>query len=362
MRFPPSDEDTCHFADIIDLSVVDNIKEILPQNHDNSIESILDHLPAVHEDCNNPAFFAANSINEEKPTPKLKELPSHLEYVFLDDNHELPVIISSLLSNQEKSPWVSPVHVVPKKGGTTVIANKDNKLILTRTVTGWRVCIDYRKLNDATRKDHFPLTFIDQMLERLLGNEYYCFLDGFFGYFQIPLAPEEQENTTFTCPYGTFAYKRMPFGLCNAPAIFQRCMTAIFHDMCKDFMEVFMDDFSVFGNYLGTCLNNLSKMLARCEETNLVLNWEKCHFIVKEGIVLGHKISKAGIEVDKVKVDVIASLPYPTNIKDEMHKTFDILQDKIITAPVIIAPNYDLDFELMCDASDYVVGDVLGQR
>ncbi|GKA76897.1 hypothetical protein Tco_0783358 [Tanacetum coccineum] len=143
-------------------------------------------------------------------------------------------------------PWVSPVHVVPKKGGTTVIANKDNKLILTRTVTGWR---------------------IDQMLERLLGNEYYCFLDGFFGYFQIPLAPEEQENTTFTCPYGTFAYKRMPFGLCNAPATFQRCMTAIFHDMFK------------------------------------------------EGIVLGHKISKAGIEVDKVKVDVIASLPYPTNIK-----------------------------------------------
>ncbi|GJU48931.1 reverse transcriptase domain-containing protein [Tanacetum coccineum] len=295
MRFPPSDEDTCHSADIIDLSVVDNIKEILPQNHDNSIEPILDHLPAIHEDCNNPALFAANSVNEEIPTPKLKELPSHLEYDFLDNNRELPVIISSLLSNQEKRllfPWVSPVHVVPKKGGTTVIANKDNKLIPTRTITGWRVCIDYRKLNDATRKDHFPLTFIDQMLERLLGNEYYCFLDGFFGYFQIPLAPEEQENTTFTCPYGTFAYKRMPFGLCNAPAIFQRCMTAIFQHVC--------------------------------EETNLVLNWEKCHFMVNEGIVLGHKISKAGIEVDKAKVDVIASLPYPTNVKGTSDDEDDI--------------------------------------
>ncbi|GKB51520.1 putative nucleotidyltransferase, ribonuclease H [Tanacetum coccineum] len=333
-------DDTCHSADIIDLSVVDSIKEILPQNHDNSIEPILDHLP---EDCNNPNLFAANSIDEEIPTPKLKELPSHLEYAFLDNNRELPVIISSLLSDQEKrlnpkvqdvvkteilklldagliyaisdSPWVSPIHVVPKKGGTTVIANKDNELIPTRTVTGWRVCIDYRKLNDATRKDHFPLPFIDQMLERLSGNEYYCFLDGFSGYFQIPLAPEDQEKTTFTCPYGTFAYRRMPFGLCNAPATFQRCMTAIFHDMCKDFMEVFMDDFSVFGNSFRTCLNNLSKMLARCEETNLVLNWEKCHFMVKEGIVLGHKISKAGIEVDKAKVDVIASLPYPTNVK-----------------------------------------------
>ncbi|GKD68178.1 transposon ty3-I gag-pol polyprotein [Tanacetum coccineum] len=102
MRFPPSDEDTCHSADNIDLSVVDNIKEILPQNHDNSIEPILDHQLVVHEDCNNPSLFATNSIDEEKPTPKLKELPSHLEYAFLDDNRELPVIISSLLSDKEK--------------------------------------------------------------------------------------------------------------------------------------------------------------------------------------------------------------------------------------------------------------------
>ncbi|GJS89646.1 reverse transcriptase domain-containing protein [Tanacetum coccineum] len=195
-----------------------------------------------------------------------------------------------------------------------------------------------------------------------LGNEYYCFLDGFYEYFQIHLAPKDQEKTTFTCHYGTFAYRRIPFGLCNAPATFQRCMTAIFHDMCEDFMEVFMDDFSVFENSFGTCLNNLSKMLARCEETNLVLNWEKCHFMVKKGIVLGHKISKAGIDVDKAKVDVIASLPYPTNIKDECIKSFDILQGKLITALVIFAPNWDLDFELWCDASNYAVGAVLGQR
>nr|GEW70857.1 DNA-directed DNA polymerase [Tanacetum cinerariifolium] len=110
-------------------------------------------------------------------------------------------------------PWVSPIYVVPKKGGITVVTNNDNELVPIRTVTGWRVCIDYIKLCDATRKDHFPLPFIDQMLERLSGNEYYCFLDGFSGYFQIPLAPEDQEKTTFTCPYGTFAYRRMPFGL-----------------------------------------------------------------------------------------------------------------------------------------------------
>ncbi|GJZ56222.1 reverse transcriptase domain-containing protein [Tanacetum coccineum] len=124
------------------------------------------------------------------------------------------------------SPWVSPVHCVPKKGGMTVVKNDENDLIPTRLVTGWRVCIDYRKLNEATRKDHFPLPFMDQMLERLAGNQFYCFLDGFSGYFQIPIDPKDQEKTTFTCPYGTFAYRRMPFGLCNAPGTFQRCMMA----------------------------------------------------------------------------------------------------------------------------------------
>nr|GEZ78786.1 reverse transcriptase domain-containing protein [Tanacetum cinerariifolium] len=211
---------------------------------------------------------------------------------------------------------VSPVHCVPKKGGFTVIKNEENELIPTRLVTDWRVCIDYRKLNEATHKDHFPLPFMDQMLERLAGNEYYCFLDGFSGYFQIPIDPHDQEKTTFTRPYGTFAYRRMPFGLCNAPRTFQRCMLAIFHDMVEKTFEVFMDDFSVFGNSFETCLSRLDKMLQRYEDTKLCLNWEKSHFMVKEGIVLGHKISRNGIEVDKAKVDVITKLPHPTTFKD----------------------------------------------
>ncbi|GKB73839.1 reverse transcriptase domain-containing protein [Tanacetum coccineum] len=327
---------------------------------------------------------------DEPPEVKLKDLPPHLEYAFLEGTDKLPIIIAKDLKDEEKaalikvlkshkqalawqlsdikginsefcthkilmeddfkpavqhqrrvnpkihevikkevlklldagliypisdSPWVSPVHCVPKKGGFTVVENDENELIPTRLVTGWRVCIDYRKLNDATRKDHFPLPFMDQMLERLAGNEYYCFLDGFSGYFQIPIDPQDQEKTTFTCPYGTFAYRRMPFGLCNAPGTFQRCMMAIFHDMIEKMMEVFMDDFSVFGNSFGTCLSHLDKMLKRCEDTNLCLNWEKSHFMVKEGIVLGHKISKNGIEVDKAKVDVIAKLPHPTTVK-----------------------------------------------
>ena len=164
----------------------------------------------------------------------------------------------------------------------TVVQNEKNELIPTRTVTGWRVCIDYRKLNDATQKDHFPLPFINQMLERLARHMYYYFLDGLSGYFQIPITPKDQEKTTFTCPYGTYAYRRMPFGLCNAPATFQRSTMAIFDDLVEDIMEVFMDDFSVFGDSFDLCLLNLKRVLQRCEETNLVLNWEKCHWYKKE--------------------------------------------------------------------------------
>nr|GEZ31154.1 reverse transcriptase domain-containing protein [Tanacetum cinerariifolium] len=158
------------------------------------------------------------------------------------------------------SPWVIPIHCVPKKGGMTVVKNDENELVPTRLVTGWRVCIDYKKLNEATRKDHFPLLFMDQMLERLARNEYYCFLDGFSGYFQILIDPKDQEKTTFTCPYGTFAYKRMPFGLCNAPGTFQRCMMAIFYDMIEKTMEEF--DFKVIDtrgakNYAADHLSRL---------------------------------------------------------------------------------------------------------
>ena len=132
------------------------------------------------------------------------------------------------------SSWVSPVHVVPKKGGFTVIRNEKNELIPIRTMIGWRVCIDYRKLNTATRKDHFPLSFIDQMLDRLVGHPHFCFLDGYSGYNQIAIAPEDQEKTTFTCPFGTFAFRRMPFGLCNALGTFQRCMMSIFYNLVEE--------------------------------------------------------------------------------------------------------------------------------
>ncbi|XP_024178407.1 uncharacterized protein LOC112184382 [Rosa chinensis] len=299
------------------------------------------------------------------------------------------------------SKWVSPVQVVPKKGGMTVVKNDKGEDVPQRVQNGWRVCIDYRKLNSATRNDHFPLPFIDHMLERLAGHSYFCFLDGYSGYNQIVIAPEDQEKTTFTCPFGTFAYRRMPFGLCNAPATFQRCMMALFHDMTEKFMEIFMDDFSVHGNTFDDCLHHLSLVLKRCEESNLVLNWEKCHFMVEEGIVLGHVVSKRGIEVDKAKIEVIEKLPPPVNIKgirsflghagfyrrfipnfskiskplcDLLAKdaswdfneacliAFNEIKRLLTCAPIMCAPVWSLPFELMCDASDFALGAVLGQK
>nr|GEX66164.1 reverse transcriptase domain-containing protein [Tanacetum cinerariifolium] len=295
---------------------------------------------------------------DEPPEVELKNLPPHLEYVFLEGNDKLPVIIAKYLSMEEKtalitvlkshkraiawnlsdikgidpefytqkilmeedfkpvvqhqrrvnpkihdviknevlklldagliypisdSPWVSPVHCILKKGGFTVVKNEENELILTRLVTGWRVCIDYRKLNEATRKDYFPLPFMDQMIERLAWNEYYCFLDSFLGYFQIPIDPKDQEKTTFTCPYGTFTYRRMPFGLCNAP-------------------DSLADDPSSRETY---------------------------------------------------------PIPFLQRVCDE---AFQTLKRKLTEAPILISPNWDLPFELMCDASDFAIGAVLGQR
>nr|GEY22775.1 reverse transcriptase domain-containing protein [Tanacetum cinerariifolium] len=328
------------------------------------------YMPSFKKELKVCEAKTVKSSVDEPPEVELKDLPPHLEYAFLKGDNKLPVIIAKELGDEEKSALIK------------------------------RVCIDYRKLNEATRKDHFPLPFMDQMLERLAWNEYYFFLDGFSRYFQIPIDPRDQEKTTFTCPYETFAYRRMPFGLCNVPGTFQRCMLAIFHDMVEKTMEVFMDDFSIFRNSFENCLSRLDKMLQRCEDTNLCLNWEKSHFMVKEGIVLGHKISKNGIEVDRAKVDVITKLPHPTTVKgirsflghvgfyrrfiqnfskisrpmthllekntlfifsEDCIKAFHMLNKKLTEAPILITPNWDLPFELMCDASDFAIGAVLRQ-
>nr|GEX33530.1 DNA-directed DNA polymerase [Tanacetum cinerariifolium] len=377
---------------------------------------------------------------DEPPEVELKDLPPHLEYAFLEGDDKLPVIIAKDLTVEEKtalitvlkshkraiawklsdikgidpgfctheflmeedfepvvqsqrrvnpkiqdvikqevlklfdagliyinsnSPWVSPVHCVPKKGGFIVVENEENELILTCLVTGWRVCINYCKLKKATRKDHFPLLFHVSNAREISGNQYYCFLNGFSGYFQIPIDPK---------------IRRKPHSLTHT----ERLLTAA----CL----------------LGYAMHRAcfrEKMLKRCEDTNLCLNWEKSYFMVKEGIVLGHKISKERIEVNKSKVDVITKLPHPTTIKGirsflghasfyhrfikdfskiarpmtrllekdnpflfskECVEAFQTFKRKLTEDPILIAPDWDMPFELMYDASDFAIGAVLGQR
>ncbi|KAM1362811.1 hypothetical protein PS1_028130 [Malus domestica] len=342
--------------------------------------------------------------NNMAPTLELKPLPDHLKYVFLGNDETLPVIVSSSLTAHEEeklvrvlreyktaigwtladikgispttcmhrilleegtkpsreaqrrlnppmmelvkkeiiklldcgviypisdSRWVSPIQVVPKKSGVPVVKNEEKELVPTRIQTGWRVCIDYRKLNATTRKDHFPLPFIDQMLERLAGRAFYCFLDGYSGYNQIVIAPDDQEKTTFTCPFGTFAYRRMSFGLCNAPATFQRCMVSIFSDYVKKIIEVFMDDFSVFGDSFA--------------------NWFYRRFIKDFS-----KISNPFCRL--LQKDV------PFKFDEECESAFNQLKEKLTSAPIITPPDWSFPFELICDASDYALGAVLGQR
>nr|GEU71366.1 reverse transcriptase domain-containing protein [Tanacetum cinerariifolium] len=404
-------------GDILLLETILNSEPLPPlPNHEQ-------YLPSFKKELKVCEAKTVKSSVDEPPEVELKDLPPHLEYAFLEGNNKLSVIIAKELGDKEKSalikvlkshkraiawklsdiqginpefcthkilmeedykpvvqhqrqvnpkihdvikkevkkhldagliypisdsPWVSPVHCVPKKGGFTVVENEENELIPTRLVTEWRGTNTIVSLMDSSGIFKFPLTLVIRRKQR------------------SPVPTE-----------------RLPIVACLST------------------MEVFMDDFSVFGNSFENCLSRLDKMLQRCNDTNLCLNWEKSHFIVKEGIVLGHKISKNGIEVDRAKVDVITKLPHPTIVKgvrsflghagfyrrfiqdfskisrpmthllekntpfiffEDYIKAFQMLKKKLTEAPILIAPNWDLPFELMCDANDFAIGAVLGKR
>ncbi|KAK1602530.1 hypothetical protein QYE76_017961, partial [Lolium multiflorum] len=285
----------------------ERLLEIL-KKHRGAIGYTLDDLKGISPSI---CQHAINMEDDAKPVvehqrrliPKMKEVVR---------NEVLKLLEAGIIYPIADSRWVSPVHCVPKKGGMTVVPNDNDELIPQRVVVGYRMCIDFRKVN-----------------------------------------------------------------------------------------KVFMDDFSVYGNSFDNCLRNLDKVLQRCEETNLVLNWEKCHFMVNEGIVLGHKISERGIEVDRAKVEAIEKMPYPRDVKgirsvlghagfyrrfikdfskiskpltnllqkdvpfvfdDDCKEAFETLKKALTTAPVVEPPDWNLPFEIMCDASDFAVGAVLGQR
>ncbi|GJT28252.1 reverse transcriptase domain-containing protein [Tanacetum coccineum] len=271
-----------------------------------------DYSPGIREELKVVEAKTVKSSIDEPPEVELKDLPPHLEYAFLEGDDKLPVIIAKDLKDEEKAALIKVL-----KSHKRAIAWKlsDIKGVDPEFCTH-KILMeeDYEPTVQSQRRVNPKIHDVIKKELILLTPDYYPISEAMGK--PIPIDPKDQEKTTFTCPYGTFAYRRMPFGLCNAPGTFQRCMMAIFHDMIEKTMEVFMDDFSVFGDSFSTCLSHLEKMLKRCEDTNLSLNWEKSHFMVKEGIVLGHKISKSEIEVDRAKVEVIAKLPHRRFIQD----------------------------------------------
>ncbi|RDX69576.1 Retrovirus-related Pol polyprotein from transposon 17.6, partial [Mucuna pruriens] len=314
------------------------------------------------------------TVSPPKPPTELKPLPNHLKYTYLGDEQQFQKekLLQVLKQHKKAIGWklsdlprINPsicMHrilmeeearpVVPKKSRMTVMKNQNDELVPTRVQNSWR----------------------------------------------IHIAPEDQHKTTFTCPFGTFAYTRMPFGLCNAPSTFQRCMLSIFSDLLEDCMEVFMDDFTVYADTFDACLGNLARVLKRCIKTSLVLNFEKCHFMVAEGIVLNHLVSSRGIEVDKAKIDIITSLLNPSSVRvvrsflghvgfyrrfiknfnktalplstllqkdvefdfnKECIQAFEELKTILTSTPILQAPNWELQIELMCNASNSALGAVL---
>ncbi|GJU13829.1 reverse transcriptase domain-containing protein [Tanacetum coccineum] len=306
-------------------------------------QEVLDYSPGIREELKGVEAKTVKSSIDEPPEVELKDLPPHLEYAFLEGDDKLPVIIAKDLKDEEKAALIKVLKSHKRAIAWKLSDIKGVDPEFYHQLSYWATTTSIKALLPHRGK---PINL---------------------GYVQIPIDPKDQEKTTFTCPYGTFAYRRMPFGLYS----------------------------------FSTCLSHLEKMLKRCEDTNLSLNWEKSHFMVKEGIVLGHKISKSGIEVDRAKVEFIAKLPHPTTVKGvrsflghagfyrrfiqdfskiarpmthlleketpfffskECIESFNTLKRKLTEAPILIAPDWDLPFELMCDASDFAIGAVLGQQ
>ncbi|GJR21096.1 reverse transcriptase domain-containing protein [Tanacetum coccineum] len=342
-----------------------------------------------------------NSIQDPPTDLEMKPFPKHLEYAFLEKDSLLPVVISTPLKDDEKKrlvsilkkhkeafawktsdiPGISPSfckHKINFEDDARPIIQRQRRLnpkmkeAVKKRLSNFPMLVSFTlsKIVLGHPKGSFSSTLYGSNAGKAAGNKFFCFLDGFSGYFQIPIEYADQEKTTFTY-------------------------------MLETSMEVFMDDFFVFGDSFDSYLANLEQMLIQCKQAHLVLNWEKCHFMVTEGIVLGHKVSSAGLEVDKAKIDVIAKLPPPTNVKavrgflghagfyhrfikdfskfsrpmtkllekdavfdfnKECIKAFEPLKEKLTNVPIIVSPDWSQPFELICDASDFAVGAVLGQR
>lgn len=281
------------------------------------------------------------------------------------------------------SSWSSPVVVVTKKGGTL------------------RFCVDYRKLNDVTEKDAYPLPLIDELLHTVAGAQYFSSLDAQSGYWQVPVTPEDRAKTAFVTYDGLFEFTVMPFGLTNAPATFQRLMNTVLNDLRWKCVVVYLDDVNIYSPTWKQHLLDLRATFDRLRQANLRLNIKKCHFVRPYVVFLGFLVSNKGIEADPDKINKMVNMRPPTNIKElrsvlglfsfyrgfvpnfsalaqpmtrllrkgrpyvwanAQQQAFNALKKALTSTPILVAPKLDQPFQLYTDASYEGLGALLCQR
>ena len=297
-------------------------------------------------------------------------------------NEEVQRMLENKLIKESTSPWTSPVVLVRKKNG---------KL---------RFCVDYRKLNNITKKDSYPLPRIDEMLDSLAGAKYFSTLDLMSGYWQVAMDPEDQEKTAFITRHGTYEFNVMPFGLCNAPATFQRLMDRVYKGIAYKYVVVYLDDTNIFSRTFDDHIKHLREVFTRIRKAGLKLNIEKCNFWMNKLPFLGHIITEKGISPDPDKIIAVQNIQPPTTVtllrsflglagyyrrfiknfsaiaqplnqllhkdtayewNNKCQQAFEELKQRLVTAPILIYPNYKAEFILATDASYHGYGATLSQ-
>src|SRR5581483_6053711 len=296
---------------------------------------------------------------------------------------EIKKMLEAGVIRRSSSPWTSPVVLIKKPDGSI------------------RFCIDYRKLNKIIKKDNQPLPRIDDLLDAFKGCKWFTSLDLAAGYWQVPVDLEDIEKTAFITHEGTYEFLVIPFGLCNAPATFQRMMNTIFDDLLYKYIKVYLDDCNIHSETFEEHLIHLEEVFNRLRKAGLKLKPSKCHFCLPEIKFLGHIVGRDGIKVDPSKIEKVKNFPVPTNLTElrsfiglasyyrkfvpefskivkpltsltkkdtpyvwtqKQQEAFDILKDKLCDTPVLQFPDFNRHFYLYTDASGYAMGAILAQK
>lgn len=342
------------------------------------------HLPEDSLPCTDAAqHYIPTTDNVPIHVKQYRYPPVHREEI----NRQVKDLLQKDIIQASKSPYNSPLWIVPKKEDSQGLKR-------------WRLVIDYRALNEKTIGDAYPLPNIEEILEQLGGAKYFTIFDLAQGFHQIPMTSEDAHKTAFSTPYGHYQFQRMPFGLKNAPATFQRLMDTVLMGLQGNEVFVYLDDIVIYARSLEEHSIKIRKVLKRLKAANLTLQPDKCTFLRKEVAYLGHIISTEGVKPDPKKIHAVRNFPTPRNAKnikqflglsgyyrrfipdfsrtakpltdllkkdtkfawnENQQYAFDTLIEALCSKPILQYPNFSEEFVLSTDASGYAIGGVLSQ-